>query len=94
MKLNVVSFAGVAKNENIFLTNKPLEQIKNKFHQMQQGFLILKKSFYMFQSMMASIRRQSTLQRKCFTCIMCMCCLVTVKITVLKMCFAKTILFN
>jgi hypothetical protein len=48
----------------------------------------------MFWSAMAIIRRQATLQRKCFTCITCMCCIVKVKILVFKNVFRSSRIFN
>jgi hypothetical protein len=44
----------------------------------------------MFWPMMAIIGRQPTLQRKCFTCVMCMCCLVRVKTLVFKIYIVKS----
>jgi hypothetical protein len=44
--------------------------------------------------MMAFIGRQPTLQRKCFTCITCMFCLVKVKMLVFKIRFLKVTEFS
>jgi hypothetical protein len=40
--------------------------------------------------MMAIIGRWPTLQRKCFTCITCMCCLVRDRTLVFKICLVKS----
>jgi hypothetical protein len=44
----------------------------------------------MFQPIMANIRRWPTLQKKCFTCIVCMCCLARVKTLVFEICFVRS----
>jgi hypothetical protein len=65
-------------------------KIRIQFHQVRQCFLIVKQSLYMFWPMMAIIGMRPTLQKKCFTCIMCKCCLVRVKKTSIKICFVKS----